>query len=382
VRTRSQAKQSMHKEVKNTTGYLEIIKKPTDSVITTVSNDKKVVANTSVVDPSIGDNDNNTIKDPENPTTIQEAVENENSVKEIMNPITSSKDKDFVATNKVVDPIEISSIQKAAEEDIVEDSSNKISKVVETATVSKCLLGDVTVADTLDGIVSEDLSGRDDKRPNKNERTKKVTISDNSSSKMNLSTILTEEISREAESVEQRSELSKMSISNILSSESSDVVHTDNKYLDEGEMDNGNNEHLFVQYGNESSMSYEFDTIVQKSNNKTSKENKKVAPVAAVKEQKEQNDSQKDSNTPNVNNDTIKTPWAPAVKKNQNETEVNDDAQSEPKIKRAFVPDEETMIKLEWSLNHPVFKLDEEIFGESTETDLSDCCSDCAMEVD
>ena len=32
VRTRSQAKQSIHKQVKNTTGYLEIIKNPTDSV--------------------------------------------------------------------------------------------------------------------------------------------------------------------------------------------------------------------------------------------------------------------------------------------------------------------------------------------------------------
>ncbi|RIA95244.1 hypothetical protein C1645_816977 [Glomus cerebriforme] len=379
VRTRSQAKRSVHREVKNTTGYLEIIKKPTDPTITTISYDKNPGVNTSGMEPlKIIDNANGTIKDPESPTTIPEAVESGNFV---MNPITSGEDEELVATNKVVDP---TSMQKAAEEDIFKDPLTKIDfgKTAENKE-------DGTVADTLDGVTdnstNEDMLDRDDKCLSKNERSrrsKKVVAShrrNNSSSKMNLSSILTEEVSREAESVEQRSELSKMSISNILSSESSDVVHTDNKYFDEGVMDNGNNEQIgFVQCENESLVSYEFDTIVQKP---APKENEKVTPVSAVKEQ---NDEQSDDDTPNFSNDTIKSPRVPVVKKDQKgkTAEVNDDALSEPRIKRAFVPDAETMIKLEWSLNHPVFRMDEEIFGESTDTDLSECCSDCAMEMD
>jgi hypothetical protein len=382
VRTRSQAKQSVHKEVRNTTGYLEIIKNPTDLTIIPAIDDKKVVVNTSM------EYTDGAIKDPESPTTVQEAVESKNFIKEIINPITSNENKNFVAIDKVMNP---NSMQKAVKRD--NDVKDLLDKVDIKETVeSKGSFGDVTVADTL---ASEDMSDCD-------ERSKKVTAShrgDNSSSKMNLSSILTEEVSREAENVEQRSELSKMAISNILSSESSDVVHTDNKYFDEGEIDSENNKHVgpvFEQYRN-GNLVY---TTEQASNDKEHKESNKVAPVSVVKEKNdEQNEKQneeqneesydeqndkKDNNTPNVSNDTVRTPWAPVVKKNRKgkTVEVIDDALIEPKTKRAFVPDAETMIKLEWSLNHPVFRLDEEVFGESTDTDLSDCCPDCAMEID
>lgn len=417
MRTRSQAKQSVHKEVRNTTGYLEIIKNPTDLAIIPGIDDKKVVVNTSL------DYVNGTIKDPESPTMVQEAVESKNFIKEIMNPITSNENKNFVAIENVMNH---TSMQNAVKKD--NDVKGLLDKVDIKETVeSKGSLGDVTVADTL---ASEDMSDCDDKLPSKSEqseRSKKVTAfrcGDNSNSKMNLSSILTEEVFREAENVEQRSELSKMAISNILSSESSDVVvHTDNKYFDEGEIDNENNKHeepMFEQHKN-GNLVY---TIVQKSD-KESRENKKVAPVVVVKEQNgeqneekyeekyvekyeeqneeknekqnekqneeqneepydEQNDEKKGSNTPIVNNDTVRTPWTPVVNKNRKgkTVEVIDDALIEPKTKRAFVPDAETMIKLEWSLNHPVFRLDEEVFGESTDTDLSDCCPDCAMEID
>ena len=374
VRTRSQAKQAVYKEVKNTTGYLEIIKKPTDFTM-----------NISVTGPpkrKVVDNFNATIKDPEDPTT-------------------SNEDEDAVATKDVMDSATSSNAQ-VVEKNIVEnvkDSSTKNSTdidIMTTETKDEDLLGDVIVANTLNGaadtFASEDMSVRSDKHPSKNERnerSKKVAMSrrrDDSSLKMDISSILTDEIPTEVEteSVGQRSELSKMAISNILSSESPDVVQTDNKYSDESETDNGNNEHagpMFVQYGSGSVVSYEFDTIVQKSNNNNnaSKENEKVVPNAVVKD-----DSQKSSNTPNDSKDTIRTPWAPAFKKNRKKktTEVNDGDSNESKNKRAFVPNAETIIKLEWSLNHPVFKLDEEIFGESTDTDISDCCSDCAIEVD
>ncbi|PKY38578.1 hypothetical protein RhiirA4_513579 [Rhizophagus irregularis] len=421
VRTRSQAKQSVHKEVRNTTGYLEIIKNPTDLAI--VIDDKKVVVNTSL------DYANGTIKDPESPTMVQEAVESKNFIKEIMNPITSNENKNFVAIENDMNP---TSMQNAVKKD--NDVKGLLDKVdIKESVESKGSLGDVTVADTL---ANEDMSDYDDKLPSKSEQSERSTESrceDNSNSKMNLSSILTEEVSREAENVEQRSELSKMAISNILSSESSDVVHTDHKYFDEGEIDNENNKHeepMFEQHRN-GNLVY---TIVQKSNDKEPKENKKVAPVAVVKGERngeqngeqneekneekneeqnekqneekneekneeqnekqneeqneepydEQNNEKKGSNTPIVNNDTVRTPWAPVVNKNRKgkTVEVIDDALIEPKTKRAFVPDAETMIKLEWSLNHPVFRLDEEVFGESTDTDLSDCCPDCAMEID
>ncbi|GBC02692.1 hypothetical protein RclHR1_04760007 [Rhizophagus clarus] len=380
VRTRSQAKQSVYKEVRNTTGYLEIIKNPTDLTIIPVIDDKKVV-NTSM------DYTNCTIKDPESPTTVQEAVESKNFVKEVMNTITSNENKNFVTIDKVTSPTSRDLLNEVDIKETVESKSSS---------------GDVTVADTL---ANEDMPDCDDKLPGKSEqseRSKEVATSrhgDNSSSKMNLSSLLTEEVSREAENVEQRSELSKMAISNILSSESSDVVHTDNKYF---EINNENNKHvgpMFEQNRNEN-LVY---TTVQESNDRE-QEIKKLAPVAVVNEQNdkqnerqnerneeqneepygEQNDEKEGSNTPNDSNDTVRTSWVPVGDKNRKgkTVEVIDDALIEPKTKRAFVPDAETMIKLEWSLNHPVFRLDEEVFGESTDTDLSDCCPDCAMEID
>ncbi|CAI2162600.1 16922_t:CDS:2 [Funneliformis geosporum] len=46
-----------------------------------------------------------------------------------------------------------------------------------------------------------------------------------------------------------------------------------------------------------------------------------------------------------------------------------------------FRPGPEDLIKLEWSLNHVFFE-GLEIFGEDSDSELSDCCDDCIMEID
>ncbi|CAG8615671.1 7593_t:CDS:2 [Funneliformis caledonium] len=46
-----------------------------------------------------------------------------------------------------------------------------------------------------------------------------------------------------------------------------------------------------------------------------------------------------------------------------------------------FRPGPEELIKLDWSLNHVFFE-ELEIFGEDSDSELSDCCDDCIMEID
>ncbi|CAI2179673.1 3206_t:CDS:2 [Funneliformis geosporum] len=320
VRTRSQAKQSTHNEVKNTTGYLEIINKPFDPFINS------------------------------NIFICPKFRFLENVVDDVM---------DYTSSCNV-----------QAERNIFEKNSidSRINGTKDE--------GDVIVVKTINGdtgtSASKTISIRSDKCPIKNER-KKIAVSrcrEGSNSKMNISSILTD-VTKEAESVEKRSELSKMAISNILSNETPDIFQNNDVYPDESD---GNNQHgpMPFQYGNGSVESYEFDIIAQESNNNdVSQENEMYVPIA-----KEQNDMVERINTPNDIEDTIRN-----LCEDKETAEVNDGVQNESNRKRAFVPNAETMMKLEWSLNHPVFKLDEDIFGESTDTDLSDCCSNCAMEV-
>ncbi|GBC06157.1 hypothetical protein RclHR1_06660010 [Rhizophagus clarus] len=54
---------------------------------------------------------------------------------------------------------------------------------------------------------------------------------------------------------------------------------------------------------------------------------------------------------------------------------------SEVVDREIFRPGPEELIKLEWSLNHAFFE-ELEIFGEDSDSELSECCDDCKMEVD
>ncbi|CAG8665201.1 7673_t:CDS:2 [Funneliformis caledonium] len=336
VRTRSQAKQATNKEVKNTSGYLEIINKPFDSILYT---------NYNFIRPKF---------------------------QFVDNFVDSVVVDDVMMDDVMVGSITSGNVQ-AMERNIFEKN------IINAKTNETKDVGDVTFVKTLSGAASKDISIRSGKRPIKNERMKFAVsrCRDDSNSKMNISSILTD-IPKEADSVKKHTELSKMAISNILSNETPNVFQNNDIYSDESDE---NNEHgpTPFQYGNENVESYEFDIIVQESNNnKASQENEMYVPIA-----KEQNDSHKSGNTPNGIKETIMNPWDSAIKKRKNKKteEVNDGVLSELQRKRAFVLNADTMIKLDWSLNHPVFKLDEEIFGESTDTDLSDCCSNCAMEV-
>lgn len=54
---------------------------------------------------------------------------------------------------------------------------------------------------------------------------------------------------------------------------------------------------------------------------------------------------------------------------------------SEVVDREIFRPGPEELIKLEWSLNHVFFE-ELEIFGEDSDSELSECCDACIMEVD
>jgi len=135
------------------------------------------------------------------------------------------------------------------------------------------------------------------------------------------------------------------------------------------------------------------DVMIRKSYDKdTTKRFNQVKGKGVLRS--EMHDNSKLQNTDMVNSDAVSKNKGKSVLRDEGPSQIVESSYmnnyhnnadvtnlSEVVDREIFKPGPEELIKLEWSLNHVFFE-ELEIFGEDSDSELSECCDACIMEVD